>query len=133
MTRIAPAHAGRRYRAAQPVLLLVFAVAASACTPVPQPVPSASPVPSMVREETGINGHVVDEAGAPLADVLVTIESGNFVGEAHTTGDGTFSTRGVVGNFRIQAFELGFATASQIISVAPNQIVEVTLVMVATE
>ena len=83
----------------------------------------------MVRDETGINGHVVDEAGAPLADVLVTIESGNFVGDTHTTAEGTFSARGVFGDFRITAFELGFTTAQQVVSVVPNEIVEVTLVM----
>ncbi len=98
----------------------------------PSPSPAASPAASVDISAGGIEGLVVDPEGNPLADIIITIQTSEFVGDARTTEEGRFSALGVSGEFIITAASLGYRNATQRVHVEPGELVEVTLTMEPT-
>jgi Carboxypeptidase regulatory-like domain len=124
-------------RSALVVLLLVAAIVSGCDTPLVRPGstprPTPSPSPTFVLDETGLDARVVDEAGEPLADVSLVLRIGRFRGTAATTDEGTFRDRGTLGEIEITASLEGYETAETTITVVPNEITELEIVLVAEE
>jgi Carboxypeptidase regulatory-like domain len=97
------------------------------------PRPTPTPLPSFDPELTGFDGVVLDEEGNPLADVRLTIIEGRSRGTATTTADGTFFDRGTPGTLRITANLLGYQQEELTVVVAPDEIVEIEIVLVAND
>jgi hypothetical protein len=116
------------------ILLLVAVVVVGCDTPLVRPGstprPTPSPSPTFVLDETGIDGLVVDEAGEPLAGVSLVFRIGRFRGTAATTDEGTFFDRGTLGEIGITAELEGYEAAETTVTVVPNEIIEVEIVLV---
>jgi hypothetical protein len=97
------------------------------------PHPTPTPVPSFDPDLTGFDGIVRDEDGNPLADVRVTIREGGSRGTAKTTADGTFFDRGTPGTLHMTANLLGYQQEELTVIVAPDEIVEIEIVLVADD
>jgi hypothetical protein len=114
-------------------LLLVAAIAVGCDRPLVRPGstfrPTPSPSPTFVLEETGLDGRVVDEAGQPLAGVSLVIRIGRFRGTAASTDEGTFSDRGTLGDMEITASLEGYETVETTVTVVPNEIAELEIVL----
>jgi hypothetical protein len=119
------------------VLLVVVAIAVGCDRPLVRPGstprPTPSPSPTFVLDETGLDGRVVDEAGEPLAEVTVQLRIGRFRGSAATTDEGIFRDRGTLGEIDITAELEGYETAETTVTVVPNEVVEVEIVLVAED
>ena len=117
------------------IVVLLVALLTACSTPLVRPGstfrPTPSPSPTFVLDETGFDARVVDEAGEPLADVSLVLRLGRFRGTAATTDEGTFFDRGTLGEIEITATLEGYETAETTITVVPNEITEVEIVLVA--
>ncbi len=120
-----------------PWVLIVLLVAALAMgcdrtlvRPGTTPRPTPTPAPTFDAELTGFDGIVVDEAGEPIAGVHITLQLGQRRGSAGTTDEGTFFDRGHVGEIGITATLEGYETVETTITVLPDQIAEVEIVLV---
>ena len=116
------------------LLLLVSMVVVGCNTPLVRPGstprPTPSPSPTFVLDETGLDGRVVDEAGEPLAGVHLVLQVGPRRGTAATTAEGTFFDRGTLGEIGITATLEGYSTEETTVTVVPNEITEVEIVLV---
>lgn len=119
------------------IVVLLVALLTACSTPLVRPGstfrPTPSPSPTFVLDETGFDARVVDEAGEPLADVSLVLRLGRFRGTAATTDQGTFFDRGTLGEIEITATLEGYETAETTITVVPNEITEVEIVLVAED
>jgi hypothetical protein len=97
------------------------------------PRPTPTPLPSFDPELTGFDGIVRDEDGNPLAGVRVTIREGGSRGTATTTEDGTFFDRGTPGTLRVTANLVGYQEEELTVVIAPDEIVEIEIVLVAND
>lgn len=126
---------GRRSRAAVPLLAAALLVG---CGPIlvrpgQTPRPTPSPSPTFTLDETGFDAVVVDEAGEPVADVRIQIRIGARTGSATTTAEGTFFDRGNLGLMRITASKQGYVTVETTLTVVPNEVAELEIVLVAED
>jgi hypothetical protein len=115
---------------------LIVGVAITACDSVsaPSSMPSPPSAPAgrcegEILEASGIQGRVVDEGGNPLNDILVILETPNFVGEARTGDDGVFETSGVTGEFAISTVDIDYRGSPRQVTVACGEMVDVELVL----
>lgn len=95
------------------------------------PRPTPSPSPTFTLDETGFDAVVVDEDGEPIPEVRIQIRIGARTGSAETTDEGTFFDRGNLGPMRITASKDGFVTVETTITVVPNEVTELEIVLVA--
>lgn len=114
--------------------LLLVAALAIGCDrtlvrPGTTPRPTPTPGPTFDPELTGFDGIVVDEAGEPIAGVHIVLELGGRRGTAGTTAEGTFFDRGSVGEIRITASLEGYETVQTTVTVPPDQIIDVEIVL----
>jgi hypothetical protein len=118
-------------------LLLGVAVLVACSTPlVPPgatPRPTATPAPTFDPERTGFDGRVVDERGEPIPGVQLALTLGGRRGSGATEEDGTFFDRGVIGEMSITASLEGYRTEETTVTVVPNEIAEVEIVLVAED
>ncbi|MGH2445701.1 MAG: carboxypeptidase-like regulatory domain-containing protein [Candidatus Limnocylindria bacterium] len=113
-------------------LLLALAACDAAANP-----SQGAPSPSSVAErcdpdvvaEGGITGTVVNEAGEPLGDILITIDANDLYGSARTAEDGVFNAPGVSGEFVISTTDIDYAEATQAVTVPCGELVEVEFVL----
>lgn len=116
-------------------LVAVALVLAACSSPLVRPGasfrPTPSPMPTFDPEQTGFDGLVIDGSGEPVAGVHLVLQSGGRRGTAATTDEGTFFGRGVVGEIAITASLEGHETAETTITVAPNEITDVEIVVEA--
>ncbi len=96
------------------------------------PRPTPTPAPTFDPELTGFDGLVVDEDGNPIEGVHLVVSEGERRGRAATTRDGTFFSRGP-GEFTITAELEGYETEEVTVIIAPNEIREIEIVLVATD
>lgn len=97
------------------------------------PRPTPSPSPTFTLDETGFDAVVVDENGEPIAEVRIQIRIGARTGSAETTEEGTFFDRGNLGLMRITASKDGFVTVEKTITIEPNEVTELEIVLVADD
>jgi len=95
------------------------------------PRPTPSPSPTFTLDETGFEGVVVDEAGEPIAGVRIQLRVGPRTWAAETTAEGTFFDRGNLGDIAIKASKDGYVTVETTVTVVPNEIAEIEIVLVA--
>jgi hypothetical protein len=121
------------------ILGLVASVGLAGCGPLPltrpgqTPNPTPTPGPSFDEERTGFDGRVVDQDGEPIAGVHLTLVLPGRRGTAATTDRGTFFGRGVIGDIQITAELDGYETAEETVTVRPNRIAEVEIVLRAED
>lgn len=115
---------------------LVMALSAG-CDPLVKPGqtrgPTPSPSPTFELDRTGLEGVVVDEEGEPIAGVKLRFVIGGRHGSATTTPEGTFFDRGTLGEMTITASKEGYVTVETKVTVVPNEITEVRIVLVAED
>lgn len=128
--------ARRRSYVPAALLLLLFGIAACDLTAAPSAAPGSPSAPAdsgtCGGEEVlggGIEGRVVDADGSPLNDILVQLETGSFYGSARTGEDGTFTSRGVAGDFVITTTDLRYAEVERRVTVPCGELVEIELVL----
>jgi hypothetical protein len=92
--------------------------------------PTPTPAATFDAELTGFDGIVVDEAGEPIAGVHIVLQLGQRRGSAGTTDEGTFFDRGHVGEIGITATLEGYETVETSVTVLPDEIAEVEIVLV---
>jgi len=97
------------------------------------PRPTATPAPSFDPSLTGFDGRVVDEAGEPIAGVHIALRAGGRRGTAATTDEGTFFDRGHLGDVGITASLDGYETVETTVTVVPDEITEVEIVLNAED
>lgn len=97
------------------------------------PRPTPSPSPTFTLDETGFDAIVIDEAGEPIPEVRIQIRIGARTGSAQTTAEGTFFDRGNLGLMRITASKEGFVTVEETLTVVPNEVAELEIVLVAED
>lgn len=95
--------------------------------------PTPTPAPTFDPELTGFDGVVVDEAGEPIAGVHIMLRQSGRRGTAATTAEGTFFDRGHPGEIGITASLEGYETAETTVTVVPDEIAEVEIVLAAEE
>lgn len=95
------------------------------------PRPTPTPAPAFDPELTGFDGTVVDEDGNPIQGVHIVVMEGGRRGTAATTAEGTFFSRGP-GEFRVTTRLEGYEPEEVTVIVAPNEIREIEIVLVAT-
>jgi Carboxypeptidase regulatory-like domain len=95
------------------------------------PRPTPTPVPTFDPERTGFNGKVVDVDGNPIEGVHLVIMLNSRRGTAATTAEGTFFSHGVVGVAEITASLEGYETEELTVTIVPNEIGEIEIVLVA--
>ena len=78
----------------------------------------------------GGGGVGLDEAGEPIPGVHIVLQLGGRRGTAGTTQEGTFFDRGHVGEIGITATLEGYETAETTVTVVPDEIAQVEIVMV---
>ena len=120
------------------ILVLVAAALVTGCDrtlvrPGTTPRPTPTPAPSFDPSLTGFDGRIVDEAGEPIAGVHITLRLSGRRGTAATTDEGTFFDRGHLGEIGITASLEGYETAETTVTVAPDEITEVEIVLVAED
>jgi hypothetical protein len=114
------------------LMLAVVAACDAQATPSSSPVASGSAAGECTPEEVaggGISGRVVNEAGEPLDDILVLIETVDFHGDVRTGEDGLFSAPGVSGRFVISTVDIDHQETRQEVTVPCGELVEVELVL----
>jgi hypothetical protein len=126
--------AGCRSRRLVRFLLLAALAATPACSsPLVQPGqtfrPTPSPMPTFDATRTGFDGVVVDDEGEPLAGVRVDLVVAGRRGSAETTDEGEFFDRGLVGEIEITASLEGYRSEEVTITVMPNSVTEVEIVL----
>jgi hypothetical protein len=130
-------HSRIRRRCVLLILVLVAAIVAGCTTPLIRPGttprPTATPAPTFDPSLTGLDGRVVDERGEPIAGVNLVLRVGGRRGTAATTDEGTFFDRGNLGEIVITASSEGYETAETTVTVAPDEIAEVEIVLVAED
>jgi hypothetical protein len=118
-------------------LVLVAATLVACSMPLVQPGrtprPPATPVPTFDAERTGFDGLVLDEDGEPIAGVRLVLSLSGRRGTAATEEDGTFFDRGLIGEIGITASLEGYRTEETTVTVVPNEIAEVEIVLVAED
>ncbi|HET9416517.1 MAG TPA: carboxypeptidase-like regulatory domain-containing protein [Candidatus Limnocylindria bacterium] len=93
------------------------------------PRPTPTPGPTFDPELTGFDGIVVDESGEPIAGVHIVLRQSGRQGTAATTAEGTFFDRGHLGEIGISASLEGYETAETTVTVVPDEIAEVEIVL----
>lgn len=96
------------------------------------PHPTPTPVPTFDPELTGFDGLVVDEDGNPIQGVHLVIMLNGRRGTAATTPEGTFFDRGSVGVAEVTARLDGYETEELTVTIVPNEVIEIEIVLVAT-
>jgi hypothetical protein len=118
------------------MLLAVAALVTTGCgslslvPPDRTPRPTPTPAPTFDAARTGFDGLVVDADGEPIEGVHIVLMSGGRRGTAATTAEGTFSDRGTVGVIEVTAELDGYETEELTITVVPNEIAEVEVVLI---
>jgi hypothetical protein len=117
------------------LIVILLASLATGCDrtlvrPGTTPRPTPTPGPTFDPELTGFDGIVVDEAGEPIAGVHIVLQLGSRRGTAGTTAEGTFFDRGNVGEIGITATLEGYESVETSVTVAPDEIAEVEIVLV---
>jgi hypothetical protein len=92
-----------------------------------------TPAPSFDPELTGFDGIVVDESGEPIAGVHIVLRTGGRRGTAATTAEGTFFDRGNLGEIGITASLEGYETVETTVTVVPDEIAELEIVLAPEE
>ncbi len=118
------------------LMLVLLAALVAGCDmsltpPGTTPRPTPTPAPTFEPELTGIDGLVVDEAGEPIPGVHLVLQLGGRRGTAATTDEGTFRDRGHPGEVVITARLDGYETVEMTVTVVPDEIAEVEIVLVA--
>jgi hypothetical protein len=133
MTRL---DASRRKRGLMGLVLIAMLMAACGGLPLTRPGqtprPTPTPAPTFDPELTGFDGLVVDEDGNPIEGVHLVIMLNGRRGTAATTPEGTFFDRGSVGVAEITTRLEGYEEEELTITIVPNEIREVEIVLVAT-
>ena len=93
------------------------------------PRPTPTPAPTFDVERTGFDGLVVDTGGDPIEGVHLVIMLNGRRGTAATTADGTFFDRGAVGVAEVTATLEGYVTEELTVTLVPNEIVEIEIVL----
>ncbi len=97
------------------------------------PRPTPTPAPTFVPDRTGFDGKVVDVDGNPIEGVHLVIWLNGRRGTAGTTAEGTFFDRGSVGVAEITARLEGYETEELTITIVPNEIAEIEIVLTADD
>ncbi len=93
--------------------------------------PTPTPAPTFDEERTGFDGIVLDTNGDPIEGVHLIIMLNGRRGTAATTAEGTFFDRGAVGIADVTATLEGYVTEELTVTLVPNEIVEIEIVLEA--
>jgi hypothetical protein len=97
------------------------------------PRPTPTPAPTFDPDRTGFDGIVVDVDGDPIPGVHLVVWLNGRRGTAATTDEGTFFDRGAVGEAEIIATLEGYETEELTVTLVPNAIVEIEIVLIAVD
>lgn len=125
-----------RFAVALGLLALIATIAACDVSTPPsvtaEPPASVAPCGPDELAASGIAGSVVDTGGAPLEDILVQFDTGEFNGTARTGPDGAFSAPGVTGEFVLTTVDIAYDSVTHRVTVPCGETVDVELVLTPT-